>query len=63
MLNTCKVTCEDNGNTITCEVLERTDKRLKVVIPKTTITVSLTRQDLRKNYIGHHAGMTFASKG
>lgn len=62
-METCVVTCDDTGKNITCDVIQRSDKQLKVAIPKTTITVILKRTDVRKPYIGHGAGMIFNSRG
>lgn len=57
------VTCEDTGNVIACDVLERSDKRIKIVAPGTTTSFTLQRTDLRKPYIGSFAKLTFSTKG
>lgn len=57
------VNCEDTGKVIACDVLERNDKRIKVVVPGTTTPLTLLRTDLRKPFIGNFAKMTFSTKG
>ena len=57
------VNCEDTGKVIACDVLERSDKQMKVVPPGTTTSIILRRTDLRKPYIGNFAKMTFSTKG
>lgn len=57
------VYCIDTSKDKQAEVLERSQKRLKVVLVGTTLTITLTRQDIRKPYIGTAAGMEFETWG
>jgi hypothetical protein len=63
VMNRCIVKCEDNGTTVSCDVIEKTDKHIKVALDNTTITLLLKRKDIREKYTGRYANMTFTSKG
>lgn len=51
------------GKTVQADVLERSDKRLKVVVKGTDIRIVLTREDVRKPYVGQMAGMEIVTQG
>lgn len=53
------IVCENNEKTKVVEVLQRTDKHLKVVFEGTTMTLDLHRTDVNKAYVGHKAGLEF----
>ena len=53
------ITCSDNGKTKTADVLQQSDKYMKVVIDGTTMTVELSRQDVNRPYVGTKAGLEF----
>jgi pyrimidine operon attenuation protein/uracil phosphoribosyltransferase len=53
------LTCTNNGKTKEAEVLHKTDKYVKVVIPATQIVIELFRDDLNSEYTGHTAGLEF----
>jgi hypothetical protein len=63
MLSKVKVIRTDNDSEVTCEVLERNDKRLKVVLPNSTITLILSRIDTRRAYVGNLHGIEFTTRG
>ena len=54
-----EITCIDNGKTKTADVLNRTDKYMKVVFEGTNMTLELVRKDLNKPYVGNKAGLEF----
>ncbi len=62
-LTTCLVNCEDTGKKMTADILQRSDKSLKVVIQGTNITINMNRTDTRKSYIGRSAGLEFSTMG
>lgn len=62
-MNQIKVTCTDNGKTMTADVLSRNDKSLKVAIVGTTLRLTLSRTDTRKPYVGSSAGLEFTTNG
>lgn len=62
-LTTCSVNCEDTGKEMQADVLQRSDKSLKVVIQGTNITINMSRSDVRRAYIGRAAGLEFSSFG
>ena len=62
-MNTCKVTNPSNGRTVEADVLQRSDKRLRVALAGTNITINLTREDVRRPYIGKTNGLEFSSMG
>ncbi len=49
----------DNGKTKNAEVLNKSDKYMKVVVEGTQIAIELYRSDVNKPYIGHTAGLEF----
>ena len=53
------LTCTNNGKTKQADVLHKTDKYMKVVLPGTQITIELFRDDLNTEYTGHTAGLEF----
>lgn len=57
------VYCVNTEKDLIAEVLERSDKHLKVVFVDTTLTLTLERKDTRFPYIGFKAGMEFESFG
>ena len=53
------LTCTNNGKTKEAEVLHRTDKYAKVIIPGTQIVIELFRDKVNMEYTGHTAGLEF----
>ncbi len=62
-MDTVKVTNTNNGRTVEAEVLQRSDKRLRVVLVGTSITLTMTREDTRRAYVGNSNGLEFTSMG
>ncbi len=58
-METITIKCTNNGKTKEAEVLNKTDKYLKVVLPGTQIVLELFRDDLYSEYKGHTAGLQF----
>ena len=58
-METIDITCTNNGKKKPVEVLTKTDKYLKVVVPGTQIVIELFRDDLNSEYTGHTAGLEF----
>jgi hypothetical protein len=58
-METIVITCTNNGQTKTAEVMQQNDKFMKVVLEGTQITLELFRQDVNKPYVGHTAGLEF----
>lgn len=58
-----KVTNTNNGKTVEAEVLQRSDKRLRVVLVGSNITLTLTREDSRRAYVGNLNGLEFTTLG
>ena len=54
-----KIICENNGKTAEAEVLDRSDKYLKVVLLGTNLTLELFKDNPNKPYIGHKSGLEF----
>jgi hypothetical protein len=59
----CTLYCVDTEKDVTADVLEETDRRLKVAIVGTDITIVLSRTDIRYPYIGHAHNMEFETFG
>ena len=49
-METITIKCTNNGKTKEAEVLNKTDKYLKVVLPGTQIVLELFRDDLNSEY-------------
>jgi hypothetical protein len=47
----CKIRNTNNGKTLIADVLSRSDKSLRVVIPGIIIPLTLTRKDLRGPFV------------
>lgn len=62
-METCKVTNTNNGNTVLADILQRSDKRLRVVLQGTNMTLTMTRDDTRRPYVGQAAGLEFTTMG
>ena len=58
-METIEITCTNNGKTKTAEVLQQTDKYIKVVVEGTQIAIEMFREDVNKSYTGHTAGLEF----
>ena len=56
------IICTDNGLSKEAEVMNMSDKYLKVVLIDTTMTIELFRKDLNRPYVGHKAGLEFIYK-
>jgi len=59
----CSVYCVTTETDAVADILERTDKRIKVAMAGTDITVTLTRSDARAPYIGFLGNMEFETFG
>ena len=58
-MESISITCTDTGLSKEAEVLNHSDKYLKVVLVGTMMTIELFRKDLTKPYVGHKAGLEF----
>jgi hypothetical protein len=58
-MDTCKVRNTNTGQTVTADILSKTDKSLRVVFKGTNIPITLTRTDVRKPYVGIMHKMEF----
>jgi hypothetical protein len=58
-MESINITCTDTGLSKEAEVLNHSDKYLKVVLVGTMMTIELFRKDLAKPYVGHKAGLEF----
>ena len=54
-----EITCTKNGKTKMADVLQQTDKYMKVALEGTQIVIELFREDLNTPYTGHTAGLEF----
>jgi len=58
-METIEITCTNNGKTKTAEVMQKTDKYMKVIVEGTQIFIEMFREDLNTPYTGHTAGLEF----
>jgi len=58
-METIILTCTNNDRTKEAEVLERTDKYMKVQVPGTQLFIELFRDHVNIPYTGHTAGLEF----
>jgi len=59
----CDITCTNNNNTITAEVLEYKPRKMLTASVNRQIKVLLRYNDATKDYRGSAAGMQFESAG
>jgi hypothetical protein len=58
-METITITCTNNDRTKEADVLERTDKYMKVQVPGTQLFIEMFRDDVNIPYTGHTAGLEF----
>ena len=59
----CSVYCVNTEKDAVADILEQNDKRMKVVLSNTDITIILTRDDVRFPYVGFEHGLEFETFG
>ena len=59
IMETVEIICTNNDRTKTAEVLECTDKYMKVQVEGTQLFIEMFREDLNTPYTGHTAGLEF----
>lgn len=59
----CSVYCVNTEKDVVADILSKSDKRLKVVVEDSDITIVLQREDTRAPYIGFLDGLEFESFG
>lgn len=59
----CSVYCVDTERDATADILEQNDKRIKVALVGTDMTIVLNRTDRRYPYVGYAYGMEFETFG
>jgi hypothetical protein len=59
----CTLYCVNTEKDSLADILSRSDKRMKVVINGTSITIVLMRKDIRRPYVGYEAGLEFETFG
>ena len=52
-----------NGKVVKADILQKSDKFLKVALAGTNLTLSLHRDNMNKKYVGHMSGLEFYSTG
>lgn len=62
-LPTCLVSSTTNSTKVQADILEKSDKRIKVALQGTNITLVMTRSDPRRHYVGSMAGVEFSTAG
>lgn len=62
-MNQCHVYCVTTETEALADILEVSDRRIKVVMVGTDMTITLSRQSLRQPYIGYLADMEFETFG
>ena len=54
-----EIVCTKNNKSKTADVLQKSDKYMKVALEGTQIIIELFREDLNMPYKGHTAGLEF----
>jgi len=62
-MNQVKVTSTETGKSVSADVLNRSDKSMRVALEGTTIVLNLSRTDLRRPYVGHFGGREYTCVG
>ena len=58
-METIEIRCTNNGKTKTAEVMQKTDKYMKVIVEGTQIFIEMFRDDVNIPYVGHAVGLEF----
>ncbi len=58
-METITITCTNNERTKEADVLERTDKYMKVQVPGNQLFIEMLRADVNKHSPGRTAGLEF----
>ena len=58
-METIEIRCTNNDKTKTAEVMQQTDKYMKVIVEGTQIAIELFREDVNTPYTGHMSGLEF----
>lgn len=58
-----KITSTETGRTIGAEVIQRTDKKLIIIVEGTTVRLTMLRENSKKPYVGRMGNMEFISNG
>ena len=53
-----QVYCTDKDKTIECDVLKRSDKHIRIILPG-NLPINLDRNDINKPYVGEMYGLEF----
>jgi hypothetical protein len=59
----CNIYCVNTENDALGDILERSDKRIKVALVGTDMTIVLTRRVTSQPYVGHMSGLEFETFG
>lgn len=59
----CSIYCVNTEKDAVADIMEHSDKRIKVVLVDTDTTITLSRNDIRQPYIGFLAGLEFETFG
>jgi hypothetical protein len=62
-MDQCDVYCVSTDKDARADIINCNDKRIKIVLKGTDITIILTREDTRSPYIGFAHGMEFETFG
>jgi len=63
-MNRTTITCTDTDVAHGADILEKSDKRMKVAIEGTNVAISLFKNDPNdKVYVGNFGGLEFTSTG
>ena len=57
------ITCTQTDKTVTADILEKSDKSMKVAVVGTNLVIYLKREDINKVYIGNYKNLEFTSCG
>lgn len=58
-----KITSTETNKSVQADVLQRSDKSMRVALQGTTIVINLFRTDTRRPYVGHMNGREYTSAG
>tara|TARA_B100000900_G_scaffold394355_1_gene391695 strand:- start:116 stop:310 length:195 start_codon:yes stop_codon:yes gene_type:complete len=58
-METITIICKNNGKTKEAQIINQSDKYMKVVVEGTQLFIELFRDTVNKPYTGHTAGLEF----
>ena len=57
------ITCTQTDRAVEADILEKTDKTMKVAVVGTNLVIFMKRDDINKVFVGNYKNLEFTSRG